>query len=141
MKRFLSMCFLLIGVLVLNTVSYSTDVISKTDFSKVIKKEVMSVNSFDLAVPVEEISPGSYSLTSAVGNHLIKISLNSITGKQILKEDIKVKPCDILSSSNTFKFISERGAITLNSYHRYKYPDYKSPVISFYNCRQPQHRS
>lgn len=141
MKRFLSMCILLIGVLVLNTVSYSTDVISKTEFNKVIKTDNLSVNPFVLAMPVEELSPGSYSLTSAVGNHLIKISLISITGKQILKEDIKVKSCDILSSSNSFKFISDRSAITFHSYHRYKYPDYKAPVISLYNCRQLQHRS
>lgn len=124
-------------MLLFNSVSYSTDVISKTEFSKVVKTKVVSVNPFDLAVPVEEMSPGSCSLT----DHLIKLNiLNHSTGKQVLKEDIKVKPGDILSSSNDFKFISDRSAITLHSYHSYKYPDYKAPVISFYNCRQAQFR-
>lgn len=130
------MCIALIGVFVLNTVCYSTDVISKTDYKDVVKKEV-SLNSVANQVEVVDhslyrFSKGTYEGIIFTSFDILKNSNNSV---DVVKEATNDHSPDILNSLFTYKFLSDHSSLTLYSRCVYKYPDYKDPVLVPINHR------
>lgn len=141
MKRVFTMCLMLIGMIAFSTVSYSTDVISKTDYV-VIKKEVSS-NTVDLN-QVEVVSSDHlmYRSCHAAVKGIIFTSKAELSkhANKVLKEDTKDHSPDILNSTFSYKFYSDRSSLTLYSKCVYRYPDYKSPILVPVNYRS-QHKA
>ncbi len=129
MKRFLTSCFVLIGVFVLNTVCYSTDVISKTD---PVKIEVSNSVIADVIV-LENFSPDNLSCETSYYSVFIVKNSGKIVSKVFKKSSSKYM--DILGISFSYKFMSQKADLSLYSRYVSKYPEYKELLLEPCNYR------